>query len=354
MDKEKIQKILTKEIPENQIFVDEPMSKHTSFKIGGNADIFVKVKNMRELKYLIKIAKKEEIHLTIIGNGSNILVKDKGIRGIVLKIEFEEMSIKTAVFDRTKLENILTTDMIENDMELPKWEDVVITVGSGVKLGELAQKLLKEEITGFEFASGIPGTIGGAVRMNAGAYGKEMKDIVIETKCLDLECYEQMIERTNIDDIEITTEKDNNKSPEIIILNNKEQDFSYRHSIFMQKKYIILETKLELKRGKYEEIKAKMDEYLASRIEKQPIQMPSAGSTFKRGADYITAKLIDECGLKGYQIGGAKVSEKHAGFIVNTGNATAEDVINLIKYVQDTVYEKTGNRIELEIEIIGE
>lgn len=336
MDKEKIQKILTKEIPENQIFVDEPMSKHTSFKIGGNADIFVKVKNMKELKYLIKIAKKEEIHLTIIGNGSNVLVKDKGIRGIVLKIEFEEISTETAVFDRTK------------------WEDVVITVGSGVKLGELAQKLLKEEITGFEFASGIPGTIGGAIRMNAGAYGKEMKDIVVETKCLDLECYEQMIEKINIDDIEITLEKDNSKSPEIIILNNKEQDFLYRHSIFMEKKYIILETKLKLKRGKYEEIKAKMDEYLVSRIEKQPIQMPSAGSTFKRGADYITAKLIDECGLKGYQIGGAKVSEKHAGFIVNNGNATAEDVINLIKYVQDTVYEKTGNRIELEIEIIGE
>lgn len=354
MDKEKIQKILTKEIPESQVFVNELMSKHTSFKIGGNADIFVKVKNIKELKYIIKIAKKEEIHLTIIGNGSNVLVRDNGIRGIVLKIDFDEISIKTAVFDKTKLESILTTDMIENDVQLPKGEDVIITVGSGVKLGELAQKLLNEEVTGFEFAAGIPGTIGGAVRMNAGAYGGEMKDIIIETKCLDLECYEKLIEKVNIDDIEITSEKDNSKSPEIIILNNKEQDFSYRHSIFIERKYIILETKLELKRGKYEEIKAKMDEYLKSRIEKQPLQVPSAGSTFKRGADYITAKLIDECGLKGYKIGGAKVSEKHAGFIVNEDNATAQDVIDLVKYVQNTVYEKTGKKIELEIEILGE
>lgn len=354
MDKERLQKILTKEIPENQVFIDEPMSKHTSFKIGGTADIFVKARNIKELKYIIKIAKKEEIHLTIIGNGSNVLVKDKGIRGIVVKIEFEEISIEAAVLNKSKFEDILTTDIIEDEMELPKWEDVIVTVGSGVKLGELAQKLLKEEITGFEFAAGIPGTIGGAVKMNAGAYGGEMKDIIMETKCLDLECYEKLIEKTNIDDIEITQEKDNAKSPEIIILNNKEQDFSYRHSIFMERKYIILETKLELKKGKYEAIKAKMEEFLANRIEKQPIQMPSAGSTFKRGTDYITAKLIDECGLKGYKIGGAKVSEKHAGFIVNEKDATAQDVIDLIKYVQDTVYEKTGKRIELEIEILGE
>lgn len=354
MDKERIQKVLTKEIPEEQIFLDEPMSRHTSFKIGGNADIFISVKNIKELKYIIKIAKKEKIHLTIIGNGSNVLVKDNGIRGIVLKIDFKEIEIEKAVFDSTKLENILTTDIIESEMKLPKWEDMIVTVGSGIKLGELAQRLLKEEITGFEFAAGIPGTIGGAVKMNAGAYGGEMKDIIVETKCLDLECYEKMIEKTNIDDIEITNEKDNNKSPEIIILNNKEQDFSYRHSIFMERKYIILETKLELKQGKYEEIKEKMDDNLASRLEKQPLQEPSAGSTFKRGKDYITAKLIDDCGLKGYEIGGAKVSEKHAGFIVNMGNATAEDVIKLIKYVQDTVYEKTGNKIELEIEILGE
>lgn len=352
MDSKKIVEILTKQIQEERVLVNEPMSKHTSFKIGGNADIFVKVKSIQELKYIIKVAKKEDIHLTIIGNGSNILVRDNGIRGIVVKLELDYINIEPAILNQTKIEKILNTDIESADFGLPQMKDVIITVGSGVKLGELAQKLLKEEITGFEFASGIPGTIGGAVKMNAGAYGGEMKDIIMETKCLDLEQYEKKIEKINIDDIEITQE--DAKSPEIIVLNNKEQDFSYRHSIFMEKKYIILETKLELTKGKYEEIKKKMDENLSSRKEKQPINMPSAGSTFKRGTDYITARLIDECGLKGYQIGGAGVSDLHAGFIVNKENATAEDVIKLIKHVQDTVYEKTGKEIELEIEILGE
>lgn len=336
MDKAKIKRLLAKQIQEDQIFIDEPMSKHTSFKIGGTADVFIKVKNIQELKYVIKVAKKVDTHLTIIGNGSNVLVKDNGIRGIVLKIQFEEISIQRNVLGQ------------------PNKEDVIVTVGSGVKLGELAQKLLKEGITGFEFASGIPGTIGGAIRMNAGAYGGEMKDIVIETKCLDLECYERLIEKTNIDDIEIIIETESKKTPEIIILNNKEQDFAYRHSVFMERKYIILEVKLQLKRGNVQEIKDKMEQFLASRNEKQPVQMPSAGSTFKRGTDYITARLIDECGLKGCRVGGAKVSEKHAGFIVNEKNATAKDVIELIKQVQDTVYAKTGKKIELEIEILGE
>lgn len=326
MDKSRIKDFLTKEIPVEQVFIDELMKKHTSFKIGGTADIFVRVKTIKELKHVIKIAKKENIYLTIIGNGSNVLVKDNGIRGIVVKLDLDYISINNNV----------------------------VTVGAGVKLGELAQKLLKEQITGFEFAAGIPGTIGGAVRMNAGAYGGEMKDIIIETKCLDLEEYERKIEKINIDDIEIIQKDEITKTPEILVLDNKHQEFSYRHSIFMQRKYIILETKLKLHKGNYEEIKAKMDEHMNSRKEKQPINMPSAGSTFKRGTDYITAQLIDECGLKGYSIGDAQVSEKHAGFIINKGNATAEDVINLIGHVQKIVYEKTGKHIELEIEIIGE
>lgn len=326
MDKSRIKDFLTKEIPVEQVFIDELMKKHTSFKIGGTADIFVRVKTIKELKHVIKIAKKENIYLTIIGNGSNVLVKDNGIRGIVVKLDLDYISINNNV----------------------------VTVGAGVKLGELAQKLLKEQITGFEFAAGIPGTIGGAVRMNAGAYGGEMKDIIIETKCLDLEEYERKIEKINIDDIEIIQKDEITKTPEILVLDNKHHEFSYRHSIFMQRKYIILETKLKLHKGNYEEIKAKMDEHMNSRKEKQPINMPSAGSTFKRGTDYITAQLIDECGLKGYSIGDAQVSEKHAGFIINKGNATAEDVINLIGHVQKIVYEKTGKHIELEIEIIGE
>lgn len=303
MDKNKIKQILSNKIPQDQIFLDEPMKKHTSFKIGGPADIFLKVRNIEELKYAISVSKKENLELNIIGNGSNILVKDKGIRGITLKIEFEEIHI----------------------------QDNIVTVGAGVRLGLLAQKLLKEELSGFEFACGIPGTIGGAVTMNAGAYGKEMKDIIVKTRCLDVE-----------------------NSDKIIILDNNSHHFSYRHSVFMEKKYIILDTTIQLTKGDYEKIKADMDELLASRREKQPVDIPNAGSTFKRGKDYITAKIIDECGLKGYKIGGAMVSEKHAGFIVNSNNATAKDVIDLVEHIKKIVYEKMGYNIELEIKILGE
>lgn len=301
MDKNKIKDVLTKEISEENIFIDEPMKKHTSFKIGGVADIFIKVKSVQELQYIIEVAKKENILVTIIGNGSNLLVKDNGIRGIVIMLNMDKIEI----------------------------EDTIVTVEAGVKLGFLAQKLLKEELTGFEFAAGIPGSIGGAVRMNAGAYGGEMKDIIVETKCLT-------------------------PSGEIVTLSNEEQEFSYRHSIFMENRYIVLETKIKLQKGNKDEIKAKMDDYAQQRKEKQPISLPSAGSTFKRGTDFVTAKVIDECGLKGFSIGDAQVSTKHAGFVVNNGNATAEAVLSLIEHVQKVVLEKTGKKIELEIEVLGE
>ena len=323
---------LTKEIPSGQIYMNEPMSKHTTFKVGGNADIFVKVKNIDELKHIIKVAKKNDVHITVIGNGSNILVKDNGIRGIVAKIEFEDVEI----------ENENTSD-----------DNVIVAVGAGVKLTVLAQMLLQKGITGFEFASGIPGTIGGAVKMNAGAYGSEMKNIVISTKCLDLKRYDMIGEKNNIDDIEIEEVIEKADEPDIIELSNEEQQFVYRDSIFSNKRYVILETKLRLQYGNKEEIKSKMDELLSSRREKQP-NMPSAGSTFKRGEDYITSKLIDECGLKGYTIGGAQVSDKHAGFIINNGDATAQDILDLISYVKKTVYEKKGKVINLEIEVLGE
>ena len=301
MDKNKIKDVLTKEISEENIFIDEPMKKHTSFKIGGVADIFIKVKSVQELQYIIEVAKKENILVTIIGNGSNLLVKDNGIRGIVIMLNMDKIEI----------------------------EDTIVTVEAGVKLGFLAQKLLKEELTGFEFAAGIPGSIGGAVRMNAGAYGGEMKDIIVETKCLT-------------------------PSGEIVTLSNEEQEFSYRHSIFMENRYIVLETKIKLQKGNKDEIKAKMDDYAQQRKEKQPISLTSAGSTFKRGTDFVTAKVIDECGLKGFSIGDAQVSTKHAGFVVNNGNATAEDVLRLIEHVQKVVLEKTGKKIELEIEVLGD
>ena len=293
---EEIQKIVSKD----KIFTNEPMSKHTSFKIGGPAEIFFKINNVEELKLIIKISKQAEVPITVVGNGSNLLVSDDGIRGIVLKIEFDKIEIE---------------------------ESGKLKVGSGVKLAFLAQKCLKEKLEGFEFASGIPGTIGGAIRMNAGAHGSEMKDIVKKITCMT-------------------------RDGKIQVISNEEAKFEYRNSIFSQNDYIILEAEIQLRKGNPEEIRSKMDEYATYRKEKQPIEYPSAGSTFKRGNDFITAKLIDECGLKGYQIGGAQVSEKHAGFIINKENATAEDVKQLMKYVEEQVYNKFGKKIEPEIEII--
>lgn len=286
-----------------KIIYNEPMRNHTSFKIGGNADLFVSVVNEDELKEALNYAKLKNLPITIIGNGSNLLVSDNGIRGLVIKIDIQLLKI-------------------ENNKK-----EIVVTVGSGNKIMALGIQLKEKEISGFEELSGIPGTIGGAVFMNAGAYGKEMKDIVVSTKCM-------------------------NREGKVLELSNEEQKFEYRSSIFNQEEYIILETKLKLQRGKKEDIEQKMKEYLNKRKEKQPLEYASAGSTFKRQEGLITAKLIDDCGLKGYKIGGAMVSEKHAGFIVNTGDATAKDVIDLIKYVKDKVYEKYGVEIEEEIKLI--
>ena len=294
---------LYKTIPKEKIFLNEPMNKHTTLKIGGPAETFIKVTTIEEVKKVVEIANENTTPLYIVGNGSNLLVKDDGIQGIVLKLQLDNIEIE------------------KND------KDVMVNVESGVMMGFLAQKLMQEGITGFEELSGIPGTIGGAVRMNAGAHGKEMKDIIQTTTYLDM--------------------KGN-----IHTLTNKEQQFSYRSSIFTKEKYIILEATLKLQFGEKENIKQTMEKYLYWRMENQPLEYPNAGSTFKRGENFITAKLIDECGLKGYTIGGAQVSTKHAGFIINTGNATAKDVINLVEYVKAQVLKQTGKHIELELEII--
>lgn len=301
--KELIQKNLN--IDSNKIYFKEPMEKHTSFKIGGIADCLIKAETTQELQEICQFAKENKINITIIGNGSNLLVLDGGIRGIVIKINIKNFEIQE-----------------ENN-------SVILTVGAGNKLGEVAQKLLKKEITGFEFASGIPGTIGGAVKMNAGAYGGEMKDIIQTVKYMDYDgkVYEKQ---------------------------NQDLEFSYRKSMFAKKEFIILEAKLKLQKGNSIEIKNKMAEYEKSRKEKQPIEYPSAGSTFKRGEDFITAKLIDEAGLKGYKIGGAMVSTKHAGFVINVEHATAKDVLNLVEYIKKEILKKFNKKIELEIEIMGE
>ena len=358
MDITRISQKLTKEIPSNQVYCNEPMHKHTSFKVGGNADIFVKVKNLKQLKYAIQVAKDNDLNITIMGNGSNLLVRDNGIRGIVIKIELENIEIKQD--DTKSINNGVdqtndTRGSTYENKDLEEDNNVSMVVGAGVKLAMLSQVLLQKGITGFEFASGIPGTIGGAVRMNAGAYGSEMKDIVVKTWCLDIEKLEGDInQKENQEDSDsIINTLENLKQNDILVLDNEEQEFKYRNSIFSRKKYVILQTELKLKYGNKEEIQNKMNELRQQRLDKQPV-LPSAGSTFKRGEDFITAKLIDECGLKGYKIGGAKVSEKHAGFVVNDGDATAKDIIDLIEYIKQTVYEKTGKKIELEVEIIGE
>ena len=303
MEKNQIYEILIKKLPEEQIKIDEPMKKHTNFKIGGSADIFITAKKTDEILEVLKLAKENNLKLTILGNGSNVLVSDEGIRGIVLKISIPGIDIKK------------------------EKESAIITVGAGEPLGKVAYTLLNEEIAGFEFANGIPGTMGGAIRMNAGAYGGEMKDCIKNVIYID--------------------ENGNLQS-----LSNKECDFSYRHSIFFDRPWIIVNAELELPYGDKKEIKEKIDEYAKSRREKQPINFPSAGSTFKRGTDFITAKLIDECNLKGYAVGDAEVSTLHAGFVINKGNATAKDVMAVIEHVKKTVLEKTGKQIELEIEIL--
>lgn len=298
---------LTKDMQEfilqEDIYTNEPMSKHTTFKIGGTADIFVKLRNTEQIEKLLNLCKNKNVPIKIIGNGSNILVKDNGVRGIVAKICTNSY------------------DFLDEE---------TIRVDAGMLNSKVSRILLENSLTGFEFASGIPGTIGGAVKMNAGAYGSQMSDVVIRTKYIDLE------------DMQIKE------------ITKEEQKFGYRKSIFSTTRRVIIDTTLKLEKADKEHIQEKINQNNESRKTKQPIDKPSAGSTFKRGEDFITAQLIDECGLKGYTIGGAQVSTKHAGFVVNVGNATASDVIELMELIKKRVQEKFNKNIDLEIEVIGE
>ncbi len=305
MTEKQKKEILELGLKETNILFNENMAKHTTFKVGGEAECFIKIDNMKDLRTVLVYARNNNIKITVIGNGSNVLVLDKGIKGIVLNIRINK--IETVNYDGR----------------------IFAKIGAGVKISMLGHLFLKNGITGFEELSGIPGTIGGAIRMNAGAHGKEFKDIVNNVTCMDY---------------------DGN----IVKLENKDMQFEYRKSILKDKKYIVIEVEMMFQNGNEEEIKEKMAQYAKYRKEKQPIEYPSAGSTFKRGNDFITAKLIDEAGLKGYNIGGAEVSEKHAGFVINKGNATAKDILELIKYIQDKIYKEFEKKIELEIEIIGD
>lgn len=308
---------LKEKIGNENIKRDEPMSKHTSFKVGGNADIFITIHTAEEMIEILKI-NKHKLPITIVGNGTNLLVKDSGIRGIVVKYVDDSIeSLKAENDNDIKSQN----STISNEK--------LLKVSTGISNAKLAMYLLKNNLSGFEFAGGIPGTLGGAIYMNAGAFGGEIKDIVKNVTFLDL------------------------NDETIYTIEGKDCKFSYRSSIFENKNALILSATLQLHIEPKENIEKKMNEYKEKRLSTQPLDKPSAGSTFKRGDDFITAVLIDEAGLKGTQIGGAEISTKHAGFIINNGTATAQDIIDLIEYTKRKIYNKYNKKIEAEVRIIG-
>lgn len=289
-------------VSKEAILENEPMKRHTTFRIGGNADVFVSPL-ISQVPDIIALAIEYDVPVTVIGNGSNLLVGDKGIRGLVLSFGKESESIH---IDGTKM-----------------------TVSAGTILAKVAAEAAKNNLAGMEFAAGIPGSLGGAIVMNAGAYGGEIKDIILSAKVLTPE-------------------------GQIQELSKDELDLSYRHSCILKKNYIVLEATLQLTKGEESKIRKTMEELKNRRIEKQPLEYPSAGSTFKRPEGYFAGKLIQDANLAGYRVGGAQVSEKHCGFVINTGDATAEDVITLINDVKKIVYEKFQVELEPEVKTLGE
>ena len=294
---------VTNMIDETRIYKEEPMKKHTTFRVGGNADYFIVPKTIEEVKNVVALCKETDMPYYILGNGSNLLVSDKGYRGVIIQIYKEMNEI-----------------CIEGDQ---------IKVQAGALLSKIGSAALEAGLTGFEFASGIPGTIGGAVVMNAGAYGGEMKDVLEEVTALTPE-------------------------GEAIVLRKEELELGYRTSIIAKKDYIVLEAKLKLEKGEKDAIKGRMDELKLQRTTKQPLEYPSAGSTFKRPEGYFAGKLIQDAGLRGFQVGGAQVSEKHCGFVVNKDHATAADVWELMCQVRAIVKEKFGVELEPEVKRLGE
>ena len=303
MNKQFIYKELLNILDEKNIKVDETMKKHKSFKVGGTADFLVKQKTEEELRNVVEFAKKENVPFIVIGNGSNLLVKDGGIRGIVIELS----------------DNF-------NNYEI---DGNIIKAQSGALLAIIGRNAMKNSLTGFEFAAGIPGTLGGALAMNAGAYGGEMKQVVKTVRLMD---------------------RDGN----IFELSNEEMKFEYRRSLLTTKDYIVLSAVIELQPGNVEEIKEIMADYSNRRSTKQPLNFPSAGSTFKRPEGHFAAKLIDDCGLRGLNLRGAQVSDKHCGFVINSGGATAKDILDLMFIVKSTVNAKFGIMLEEEVKILGE
>ena len=286
-----------------ELLLEEPMAKHTSFRIGGPADVLAQPGNEAELAELLKRAADHAVPVTLVGNGSNLLVRDKGIRGLVIK-----------------LSNLFSSITVAGN---------VLTFGSGISLAMASKKAASLSLSGLEFAVGIPGTIGGAVYMNAGAYDGEMAKVVTSVQVMDRQGQSSQL-----------------KADEL--------DFSYRHTALQNSGLIVTSVTVSLQPGEAESIKAKMDDFSQRRIAKQPLELPSAGSMFKRPPGYFAGTLIEQTGLKGYTVGGAQVSTKHAGFVVNVGGATAKDVLQLIRDVQDRVLAAQGVQLEPEVLVLGE
>ena len=300
---EKLVQELQGRLGEEGLKLQEPMKEHTTFRVGGPADLFIMPKDAEELKDAIEILRKYDTPVMVIGNGSNLLVRDKGIRGAVIQI-YSRMADITV-------------------------DGEIIEAKGGALLSAVAAKAADASLTGLEFASGIPGCIGGAVVMNAGAYGGEMKDVLVSVDVLT-------------------------KELEVKTIPAEELDLGYRHSIVTEAGYIVLGAKMKLIKGEDTDIRGRMAELAEQRSEKQPLQYPSAGSTFNRPAGYFAGNLVQDAGLKGKTIGGAQVSEKHSGFLINIGGATAQDILDLIAFCQKEVQDQFGVMLETEVKIVGE
>lgn len=295
--------LLAQKINKQFILEDEWMNGHTTFKVGGPADLYVIPQTEEELVHAIRVCQSENIPYYVIGNGSNLLVTDKGYRGVIIEV-YKALS------------------------QIEVKEDC-ITAYAGALLSRVANAACEEGLTGFEFAHGIPGTLGGAVTMNAGAYDGEMKDVLVKATIID-------------------------EQGELKELSLEEIELGYRTSIVSKKGYTVVKATIKLTKGNKDDIKAKMQDLMQRRRDKQPLEYPSAGSTFKRPVGHFAGKLIMDSNLRGYEVGGAKISDKHCGFVINTGKATFEDIITLIQDVQKCVKEKFDVALETEVKVIGE
>ena len=310
MDNKMLSEALISMLGAGNVRTGELMKTHTTFRIGGAADYYVTPQAEKQIADVIAFLKKSDIKYIVIGNGSNILVSDEGFRGVVVELG----------------DGFSDYEFLQDSQD--NSDEVLVKASAGMKLTRLGNQLAANGIAGFEFATGIPGCIGGAVRMNAGAYGGEMKDIVEAVSYID-------------------------ENGIIKSFKRDELNFSYRRSVFTDKEYIVTDVLFKLENKSQSEIREKMDELMGKRKSKQPLEYPSAGSTFKRPEGYFAAALIEECGLKGASVGGAEVSEKHSGFIINKNNATCEDVKNLIAYVKKEVYKQKGVELHCEVKFIG-